>query len=68
MTMGGYGVGRRNDTHSKKKKKKKSTLAQLALKIYKRDLFSCIREYHVQLYTSLISKSSRNRSFSRAIN
>lgn len=29
----------------------------MALKIYKRDLFSCIRECHVQLYTSLISKN-----------
>lgn len=56
-------------THTQKKKKKiYFSTKEVALKTDKRDLFSCIREYHVQLYTSLISKSSRNRSFSRAIN
>ena len=51
-------------THTRKKKKKINfSTKEVALKIYKRDLFSCIRECHVQLYTSLISKSSRKRSF-----
>ena len=32
MTMGGYGVGRRNDTHSKKKKKKKINFSTTGIK------------------------------------
>ena len=67
MTMGGCGVGG-EITYTPKKKKNNFSKKEVALKIHKRDLFSCIREYYVQLYTSLISKSSKNRSFSRAIN